>query len=292
MWKLHHRWVVSRKTRSYWILKRGRQARGNPMQKVFGPIRRERFTQSTQRQASIREKKGPSLGKIQDKNPHQRSPHAMKFEDRSHEETERQQRCARSKAWNLAKNIYKLEELEEREFVVDSGDGMHVVGKKDLNSAELETMRTSRSPTTVMTANGEVQTREEATETVKELDLSVTVMLLEETPSIPSLGRLCEDHGKTYHWTSGQKTHHTKNGKRIDCSTSNYVPFVVTGLSASSSTTTTPTSSSSSSQDSVFDVSRYTEHPVPERIGSTSEEFWGDPLHRSKKWRTRRSTNQ
>ena len=34
----------------------------------------------------------------------------MKFEDRSHEETERQQRCARSKAWNLAKNIYKLEE--------------------------------------------------------------------------------------------------------------------------------------------------------------------------------------
>ena len=29
----------------------------------------------------------------------------MKFEDRSHEESERQQRCARSKAWNLAKNI-------------------------------------------------------------------------------------------------------------------------------------------------------------------------------------------
>ena len=32
----------------------------------------------------------------------------MKFEDWFHEETERQQRCARSKAWNLAKNIYKL----------------------------------------------------------------------------------------------------------------------------------------------------------------------------------------
>ena len=35
---------------------------------------------------------------------------------------------------------------------------MHLVSKRDLNSAELETMRTSRSPTTVMTANGEVQT--------------------------------------------------------------------------------------------------------------------------------------
>ena len=50
--------------------------RGNPMQKVLGPIRRERFTQSTLRQASIREYKGPSLGKIQVKIPHQRSPYA------------------------------------------------------------------------------------------------------------------------------------------------------------------------------------------------------------------------
>ena len=38
-----------------------------------------------------------------------------------------------------------------------------MVSKRDLNSAEVETTRTSRSPTTVMTVNGEVQTREEAT---------------------------------------------------------------------------------------------------------------------------------
>ena len=37
---------------------------------------------------------------------------------------------------------------------------MHMVSKGDLNSSELENMRISRSPTTVMTANGEVQTRE------------------------------------------------------------------------------------------------------------------------------------
>ena len=78
---------------------------GNPMQKVLGTVRRVRFTQSTLRQASIQEKKRPSLGKLQVTNPHQRSPHAMKFEDRSNEETERQQRCARSKAPNLAKKI-------------------------------------------------------------------------------------------------------------------------------------------------------------------------------------------
>ena len=64
---------------------------------------------------------------------------------------------------------------------MDSGASIHKVSKKDFDSAELETMRTSRSPTTVMTANGEVQTREEATVFVKELDLFVTVLLLEET---------------------------------------------------------------------------------------------------------------
>ena len=63
---------------------------------------------------------------------------------------------------------------------------------------------------------------------------------------------------------------------------SNHVPFVVPGLSASSSSTTpSPTSPSSSSQDSVFDVNRYTENPVPERNGGMNEELRGDPLHDS-----------
>ena len=49
-------------------------------------------------------------------------------------------------------------------------------------------MRISKNPTTVMTANGEVQTREEATDYVKQWDKFVTVMLLEETPAVLSLG--------------------------------------------------------------------------------------------------------
>ena len=113
---------------------------------------------------------------------------------------------------------------------------MHMVSKKDLDPAEMETMRTS-SPTTVVTANGEVQTREEAIVYVKELDLFVTVMLLEETLAVLSLGKLCEDHEYTYHWISGQKPHLIRNSKRIDCNISNYVPFIVPGLSTSSSTT-------------------------------------------------------
>ena len=50
-----------------------------------------------------------------------------------------------------------------------------MISKKDLNSAELEILTTSRSPTTVITANGEVQTHEEATVYVKELDTFFTM---------------------------------------------------------------------------------------------------------------------
>ena len=135
-----------------------------------------------------------SGGTVKVKTAHQGSPYAVKFEDQSQEETERQERCARGDAWRLAKNIYKLKEtekatffpasdewilpaastiqLEEREFVVDSGASMHMVSTTVLNSAELETVRTSESPTTVVTANGEVLSKEEATVHVRELDYS------------------------------------------------------------------------------------------------------------------------
>ena len=130
--------------------------------------------------------------------PHQRNSNAPKFEDRSQEETEWQEQGAREAAWKLAKNILKLKEKhkttlfsnsenlylpspstikpEGREFVVDSRASMHMISKKDLNSAELETVTTSRSPTTVITANGEVQTNEEATVYVRELYIFLTNM--------------------------------------------------------------------------------------------------------------------
>ena len=74
--------------------------------KILGPIRRVRCT----RVYATSSKYPGKERTIAWKNTSQRSPSAVTFEDRSHGDTERQQRCARSKAWNLAKNIYKLKE--------------------------------------------------------------------------------------------------------------------------------------------------------------------------------------
>ena len=122
--------------------------KGTDMRK---PNQRVKFTKPVARHTKIRDQ-NPSLGFFCPGEPHERSPNAPKFENRSQEETEWQEQGAREAAWKLAKNVLKLKEHqratffstpenrclpastlkpEEREFVVDSGASMHMISKKD-----------------------------------------------------------------------------------------------------------------------------------------------------------------
>ena len=148
----------------------------------------------------------PKSGMLCPGHPQQRNPNARKFEDRSQEETEWQEQGAREAAWKLAKSVLNLKERdratffspsenwclrapsnlkpEELEFVVDSGASMHMISKMDLSNAEMKTVTKSYSPTIVITANGEVQTHEEATVYVRELGIFLAMKVLENTPAI------------------------------------------------------------------------------------------------------------
>ena len=173
------------------------------------PIQRVKFTKAIARHTKIRDQ-NPSLGYIYPGAPHERSPNVPKFEDRSQEETEWQEQGAREAAWKLAKSVFKFQEHEkaaffsspenrchlasslkpeEREFVVDSGASMHMISKKDLSNAEMETSTKSCTPTIVITANGEVQTHEEAIVYVKELDIFLFMKVFDNTPAVWSLGK-------------------------------------------------------------------------------------------------------
>ena len=106
-----------------------------------------------------------------------------------------------------------------------------------------------------------------------DLNLFVTVRLLDETPAVLSLGRLCEDHGYPNEWVSRQKPRLTKDGKTIICKTDNFVPLVVPGLS------TNPASSSSSaslSQDKL--KKRRKEQPGASSSSSSSVSERSDEL--------------
>ena len=223
---------------------------------------------------------------------------------------------AREPAWKLAKSVLKLKEHEratffspsenrclpastlkpeEREFVVDSGASMHMISKKDLSKAEMDTLTKSCSPTIVITANGEVQTHEEAIVYVKELDIFLTMKVLDNTPAVLSLGKLCDENGYSYEWINGQKPHLIKNGIRIICNTENFVPIVVPGLSSSSSgsssTSRTPmkqesysSSSSSSSSSSPTVISPVpVSNSVDDRSGQPDETQANETLKPNKK---------
>ena len=133
------------------------------------PIQRVKFTKAIARHSKIRDQ-NPSLGYICPGEPHQRSPNAPKFEDRSQEETDWQEQGACEAAWKLAQSVFKFKEqeratffslsenrclpastvkLEERELVVDFGASMLMISKKYVNDAEMDTLTKSCSPAIV-----------------------------------------------------------------------------------------------------------------------------------------------
>ena len=237
------------------------------------PIRRVKFTKAVVRHADIRNQ-NPSLGLICPGEPHQRDLGAPKFEDRSQEETEWQEQGAREAACRLTKSILKLKEKnkvaffspsenwcllassnlkpEEGEFVIDSGASMHMISKKDLNFGEMDFLTKSCTPTLVITANGEVQTHEETTVYVKELDIFLTMEVLDNTSAVLSLGKLYDGNGYSFDWINGQKPHLIKKGIRIQCNTENFVPIVVPDVSSSSSSNFPSSTSMTLSRQEIY----------------------------------------
>ena len=137
---------------------------------MFGSKHTVKFSKATWHQIKIQERKGPSRGIIPKCTAHERTPRAMKFWERSHEETLHPEGCARKAAWDLSKNIYKLKNAdkatfyipggmstpitskrpEEREFVVDSGASMHMMSKNESSSEELLAVQKVQNPNSVV----------------------------------------------------------------------------------------------------------------------------------------------
>ena len=145
------------------------------------PIQRVKFTKAIARHTKIRDQ-NPSLGYICLGEPHQFAPtlQTLRIGLRKRvararcpwSSVEAGQKYPKIKGENKAAFFSPSENRclpastlnpEEREFVVDSGASMHMICKKDLSDAEMDTLTKSCSPTIVITANGEVQTHEEAT---------------------------------------------------------------------------------------------------------------------------------
>ena len=218
--------------------------------------------------------------------PHQRNLNARKFEDRSQEETEWQERCAREAAWKAGSKHPKIKGGKQSSILLTFGKLVPACAINSQSRGKRICCRlwsvdaygqqkglefcwngyfddVEKPNDKCITVNGEVQTHEEATVHVKELDIFMTMKVLEDTPAVLSLGKRCDEHGYSYEWINGQKPHLIKNGIRIQCNTENFVPIVVPGLSTSSS-------SSLSSSTSLTPSRQEIDHPTSSSSSSTS----------------------
>ena len=111
--------------------------------------------------------------------------------------------------------------------------------------------------------------------------------VLENTPAVLSLGKLCDENGYSYEWINDQKPHLIQSGIRIICSTENFVPIVVPGLTSSSTSSSSLRTSmkqeshSSSSSSSSPSSPTVGEIPVREREDATNSDISPVPVSNS-----------
>ena len=105
----------------------------------------------------------------------------------------------------------------------------------------------------------------------------LTMKVLEETPAVLSLGKLCDENGYSYEWINGQKPHLIKDVIRIRSNTETFVPIMVPGLSTSSSSSL-PSSTSMTPSRQIIDhpTSSSSSSTSPTMTSTVSSEVWPD----------------
>ena len=164
-----------------------------------------KFTNTSQRFIQIRGQLGPSLGVIQGGATHLRRSNAPTFADRDPNYTLWAEDDAKERAWQWAKQLYRIRgdyfENEAKFFSPKMEWRVASVSKrqsrrKSLHCGflclheELEAVKATRFPNDC--DHGEWVDRHKprrATVYVKDLDMFVTVQLLEDTPAVLSLGK-------------------------------------------------------------------------------------------------------
>ena len=79
----------------------------------------------------------------------------------------------------------------------------------------------------VNTANGEIVVDKYVMVRVRELGITVKAMVLKDSPSVLSLGKLVDEHGFEYRWTKFKAPILiSEDGKIVKCRTANFVPRI------------------------------------------------------------------
>ena len=170
----------------------------------------------------------------------------------------------------------------EREFIVVSGASMHIVSKMSLTPEELETVEVSRFLTSVITANGSIDTTEEAIACVNDLDMFVTIQLFEDTPACATSWKLGEDNVSSYEWKKVKHRIFFRMARLYFAD--NFVPIVMPGRSkkihfTSSAELTERIKEMTPDEQETTLASRNQLQDLPEGLEEYSQKTWWNTNH-------------
>ena len=110
-----------------------------------------------------------------------------------------------------------------------TGCGHDLVGKSEVKAKALKKAEPEEC-LVLSTANGPAPVEQVAEMTVKELLEDIRPLVLEETPSVLSIGRRCMRYGYGFYWRPGRKPILvTPKGRRIKLHVEGDIPYLIVG---------------------------------------------------------------
>ena len=119
-------------------------------------------------------------------------------------------------------------QAKDRRFILDSGSGHDLISARKAERMNLK--KRVCDPIMFHTANGSTATQTEAEIDLGTFDEISQAYVLDDTPSVMSLGKRCMEEGYSFVWPSGKMPFMiTKNGERIDLTIHDNIPYVDLG---------------------------------------------------------------
>ena len=119
-------------------------------------------------------------------------------------------------------------QAKDRRFILDSGSGHDLISARKAERMNLK--KRTCDPIMFHTANGSTATQTEAEIDLGTFDVTSQAYVLDDTPSVMSLGKRCMGEGYSFIWPSGKMPFTiTKNGERIDLTIHDNIPYVDLG---------------------------------------------------------------
>ena len=134
---------------------------------------------------------------------------------------------------------------EGRQFIIDTGASLHCIGAELLTDEERKTMRLLARPQRMDTASGEVVATHEVTVYVRELGISVSALVMPDSPPLLSVGLLVKDLDMAFAFDHRGAVLTRKSGVRVNCRDQQNVPIITPckGIYKKDATKKTPSTS-------------------------------------------------